>query len=72
LRIDSRQKLGKCDDVRLPASAGRRAGASNPQHSRRAELHEDEAGLLAMRLLFRAERLLGATDATARMSRRRT
>jgi ABC-type phosphate/phosphonate transport system substrate-binding protein len=35
-------------------------------------LHEDEAGLVAMRLLFRAERLLGATDATSRMFRRRT
>src|ERR1700682_44287 len=36
------------------------------------QLHEDEAGLLSMRLLFRAERLLGATDATSRMFRRRT
>jgi hypothetical protein len=36
------------------------------------EMHEDEAGLLAMRLLFNAERLLGSTDATARMFRRRT
>ncbi len=35
------------------------------------EMHEDEAGLLAMRLLFNAERLLGSTDATARMFRRR-
>ncbi len=36
------------------------------------EMHEDGAGLLAMRLLFNAERLLGSTDATARMFRRRT
>jgi phosphonate transport system substrate-binding protein len=36
------------------------------------ELHEDEAGLLAIRLLFNAERLIASTDATSRMFRRRT